>query len=131
MTLANGHKCATRDPGDVHGHGFARVGRVYSDVFWGEPKSIYANPRGLSPEDHGGVQGDDKAEPLVGVRVVAGKGSHWVPMSTHAEEDVNACSNQAGCYQLRPEVRDGFLSAFILMIFQSKNDLGCVLEVFN
>ena len=52
-------------------------------------------------------------------------------MLLHAEGDVDAHLNQAGCCRPRSEARDRFPSDCILLIVQSKDDLGCVLEVFN
>ena len=81
-----------------------------SDVFWGEPKYGCANSSGLDPEECNDVRGADRAGLLVEFRVVDDLSGHWAPMFLHAEEDVDACLNQAGCCQLRSEVRDGFPS---------------------
>ena len=80
----------------MHGHGSARTERVHSNVFWDEPKSICTNTSGLAPEERDDVQGADRVEPLVVVRVIDDRGGPWAPMFTHAEEDVNTLSNQAG-----------------------------------
>ena len=70
-------------------------------------------------------------QPLVGVRVVNKRGGPRAPMFMHAEEDVDARSNQTGCCQLRSEVRGGLFSDCIFLIVQSKDDMSCVLEMFN
>ena len=67
----------------------------------------------------------------MGVRVVADRGGSRAPMFVHAEEDVDACSNRAGCCRLRLEVRDGFPLDCILLVVQGKDDLGGVLEIFD
>ena len=67
----------------------------------------------------------------MGVKKVSDRGGPWAPMFTHAEEDVDARSNRAGCCRLILEARDIFPSDCIILIVQSKDDLGCVLEVFN
>ena len=80
----------------MHGHGSARAERVCSDNFWCESKSDCPEPNGLGPEDHNDAQGSDRAELVVGVRVVADRGSSRAPMFAHAEEDVDTRSNLAG-----------------------------------
>ena len=67
----------------------------------------------------------------MGVRVVSDSGGPRASMLAHAEEDVDVCSNRAGCCRLRSEVRHGFHSYCILLIVHSKDDLGCLLEVFD
>ena len=67
----------------------------------------------------------------MGIRVVDEWSGHQAPMLLHAEGDVDAHLNQAGCCRPRSEARDRFPSDCILLIVQSKDDLGCVPEVFN
>ena len=105
-------------------HSFAKGERVRSDVFWGEPKSGCANPSGLGPEDRDDVPGAGRVDPFVGVRLVADRGVPWAPIFAHAEEDGDAHSNQAGWCQLRSEERERFPYNFILLVFQSEDDLG-------
>ena len=45
-----GHYGPVWDPFDVHGHGYARVERVRSDIFWCKSKSGCSDPNGLSPK---------------------------------------------------------------------------------
>ena len=51
-------------------------------------------------------------------------------MFVYVEGYVDARSNRAGCCRLRSEVRDGFFSVCVLLVFQGKDDLGGVLEMF-
>ena len=55
----------------MHVHGSARAERVRSNVIRGEIESSCPNPNGIGPEDRNDVRGDNVAEPVVGVRVVA------------------------------------------------------------
>ena len=90
----------------MHGHGSARAERVCSDNFWCESKSDCPEPNGLGQEDHNDAQGSDRAELVVGVRVVADMGGSRAPMFMLAEKNVDTCSNRAGCCRLVSEVRD-------------------------
>ena len=49
-------------------------------------------------------------------------------MLSQAEEDVDACSDWAGCRGLRSETRDGLTSDGVLLVFQGEDDMGDVLE---
>ena len=80
----------------MHGHGSARAERVHYDIFWGESKSVCLNCYGLGLEDHNDVQGADREDPVVGVRVVADRGGSRVPIFENTEEDVDARSNRTG-----------------------------------
>ena len=119
------------DPSDGHGHGSARAERVRPDIFWGKFKFGRAHLSGIGPEGCDDVRGADRAVSMVGVRVVADRSGPWASMSAHAEEDVDARSNQAGYCQLRSEVREGFPSDSVLLVFQGEDGLGGVLKVFN
>ena len=88
----------------MHGHGSARAERVRSNVFWCESNSGRPAPNGLGAEDRDDVPGDERAEPVVGFRIVTDRGGSRAPMFAHAEEDVDTRSNRAGCCQLRLEV---------------------------
>ena len=90
-----------------------------------------ANPSGLALEYCNDVQGADRAYPLGLVSKFFDGGGQWAPMFSHVESDIYASLNRTECFQLRLEVRDGFPSDFILLILQSNNDLGCMLEVLN
>ena len=78
----------------MHGHGSARAERVHYDIFWGESKSGCLNPYGLGLEGCNDVQGADRADLVVGVRVVADRGGSRAPIFAHVEEDVDARSNR-------------------------------------
>ena len=84
----------------------------------------------LGPEDSDDVWGADQAEPLSG-RIVADRGGSQAPMFAHVEEDVDTHSNRVGCCQIRLEVWDKFPLDWILMVFQDKDDLRGMLEIFN
>ena len=70
-------------------------------------------------------------DPLMGVRLVADRDALRAHTFAHVEEDVDAQSNQAGCCQLRLEVRDGFPSDFTLLIVQNDKNLGFMLKVLD
>ena len=90
----------------MHGHGSTRAERVRSSVFWCQSKSGCPDSNDISPEDCDDAQGADRAEPVVGVRVVADMGGSQAPMFMLAEKNVDTCSNRAGCCRLVSEVRD-------------------------
>ena len=84
----------------MHGRGSARAEIVCSNVFWSKSESSCSNSNGLSPEDRDDVQGTNRAEPVVGVRVVAERGGPHAPMFVHVEEDFDSCLNRAGYFRL-------------------------------
>ena len=59
-------------------------------------KSGCSSPNGIGPEDCDDIQGTDQSKPLSG-RIGSDRGGSWAPMFAHAEEDIDACSNWAGC----------------------------------
>ena len=101
------------------------------NVFWCEAKYVRATPSGIGLEDCDDVQGTDRLEPLVSVRIVSVQSSPLAPMFTHTEEDFNSCLNQAGCCRIRLEVRVRLPSDWFLQVVQGKYDLGGMLKVLN
>ena len=52
-------------------------------------------------------------------------------MFLHAEEDVGACLDWAGCRGIQSELRYGLTSNGIIMILQGKDNICGILEVLN
>ena len=69
---------------------------MHTNLFWGKHQSGCAHQTGLGPEDCARVQGEDRAEPLAGGRIVADRGDGRVSILMHAEEDIGARSEWAG-----------------------------------
>ena len=88
----------------MHGHGSVRAERVHSNVLRGESKSGCPDLNGLGPEDWDDVRGNERAEPMMEVRVVTDRGGSRAPIFAHAEKYVDTHSDWAGCCQLRLEV---------------------------
>ena len=84
----------------MHGHDSARSERVRFGVLWSKSKSGFSDPNVLGPEYRDDVQGSDQVEPLSS-RIVVDRDRSRAPMFAHAEEDVDNCSNWAGCCRLR------------------------------
>ena len=110
----------------MHGHGSARAERVRSGVFWRNSESGCSNSNNLGLEYHDDVQCTDQANPLSNM-IVSDRGGSRVPMFSHAEEDVDARLNRAGCCQLRSDVRDRFSPDRIILVVQGKDYMGGVL----
>ena len=70
-------------------------------VLWGKTESGHDNPSRLGSEERDDVQGADRAEPLVGVRVVADQIIHQAPLLPHSEEDVYTSLDWSGCCWIR------------------------------
>ena len=68
-----GHWCPVWDIIKMHGHGFARVERVRSNIFWCKAELSCSDMNGLGPQDRNDVRGADQAETLSG-RIVAVRG---------------------------------------------------------
>ena len=114
----------------MQGHVSSKTERVCFNVFWSKYESGCSNSNGLVQEECDDVQCADQAETL-SCRIVADMGGSRAPMFSHVEENVDACLNRSGCYQLRLKVRDRFPSYCILLVVQDEGDLGAVLETFN
>ena len=67
----------------------------------------------------------------MGVRVVADRSGPQAPMFAHIEEYGDNRSNQAGFCQIRLEMRDGFISDYVLLVVEGKDNMSGVLEVLN
>ena len=111
----------------MHGHGSNRVERVRPNIFWGESKSGRAHSLGIGLDYGNDVRGANRAE-TPSSRIVADWGGRSASMFSQAEEDVDACSDWAGCRGLRSETRDGLTSDGVLLVFQGEDDMGDVLE---
>ena len=59
-------------------------------VFWGKYESGCAKPRCLGPEYCNDFQGTDRADPLIGVRLISDRSGHQSPMFLHAGESIDA-----------------------------------------
>ena len=81
----------------MYSHGSTRAHRVCTDVIWCKANYVHTNPSGLGLDDCNDFQGTDRAELLLGVRVVADLSDPQAPLFAHAEEDADARSNRGDC----------------------------------
>ena len=105
--------------------------RLWSPESSGATESVNSNPSGISMEDRNDIQGSDRAEPLVGVKVVSYWSVYWAHMFLHAYEDFDVHSEWAGCWELCYGGGDIFPSDCILLFVQGKDNLGVMMKMLN
>ena len=100
-------------------------------ILWGEVEYGCDNTSRLILEYQNGVQGADRAEHMVSVRVITEQSVHWAPVFPHAEEDDDNSTYWSGCCILSSEVRDRVPSDLILLVVQGKENIRYVLEILD